>query len=120
GEVNEAQGRVTVAERDYIDARNLDKTIFGDTAPTALADLRLGAFYSNQQLYPASIDAYKEAFAILAKDRVARSEVVSDQIVPFEAAASAAGNHALDADIFRASQLTNSDVTDQVIARVAA
>ena len=120
GEVNEAEGRVVVAERDFRDARDLDKTIFGDTAPTALDDIRLGEFYSAQQLYPASIDAYHQAFAILAKDRVARGEVVSDQIVPFEAAASASNDHALDADIFRASQFASSDVADQVIARVAA
>lgn len=120
GEVNEAEGRVTVAERDFIDARNLDKTIFGDAAPTALANLRLGKFYSDQQLYSASIDAYHAAFAILAKDPIARSEVVSDQIVPFEAAADATGNHSLDADMFRASQLAGSGLADQVIARVAA
>jgi CHAT domain-containing protein len=120
GEVNEAEGRVTVAERDFLDARNLDKTIFGETAPTALADLRLGKFYSDQQLYPASIDAYHAAFAILAKDPIARSEVVSDQIVPFEAAANASNNPSLDSDMFRASQLANSGVADQVIAGVAA
>jgi CHAT domain-containing protein len=120
GEVNQAEGRVTVAERDFRDARDLDKTIFGDTAPTALDDLRLGEFYSAQQLYPASIEAYRAAFAILAKDRVARGEVVSDQIVPFEAAAAASNDPALDAEMFRASQLANSGVADQVIARVAA
>jgi CHAT domain-containing protein len=120
GEINAQQGRVVVAERDFHDARDLDKTIFGDTAPTALADLRLGQFYADQQLYPPSIDAFHSAFAILGKDRVARGEVVSDQIVPFVAAASASGDHALDADIYRASQLANSDVADQVIARVAA
>jgi CHAT domain-containing protein len=118
GEVNEAQGHVVQAERDFRDARDLNKQIFGDTAPTALANLKLGRFYSDQQLYPASIEAYQAAFAILARDRVARGEVVSDQIVPFVAAASAAGGH--DADIFRASQLANSDVADQVIAEVAA
>jgi CHAT domain-containing protein len=120
GEVNEAEGRVTVAERDFIDARNLDKTIFGETAPTALADLKLGKFYSDQQLYPASVDAHHAAFAILAKDPVARSEVSSDQIVPFEVAAAASNNSSLDADMFRASQLADSGVADQVIARVAA
>jgi CHAT domain-containing protein len=120
GEVNEAEGRVTVAERDYRDARDLDKTIFGDTAPTALGDLKLGEFYSNQQLYSASVESYRAAFAILGKDRVARGEVVSDQIVPFETAAAASNDRALDADMFRASQLANSGVADQVIARVAA
>lgn len=120
GEVAAADGQVVSAERDFRDARDLDKTIFGDTAPTALADIRLGEFYSAQQLYPASIEAYRAAFSILAKDRVARGEVVSDQIVPFEAAAAATNDRALDADMFRASQLADSGVADQVIARVAA
>jgi CHAT domain-containing protein len=120
GEVSAAGGRVVPAERDFRDARDLDKTIFGDTAPTALADIRLGEFYSAQQLYPASIEAYRAAFAILAKDPVARSEVVPDQIVPFEAAAAASNDPTLDADMFRASQLADSGIADQVIARVAA
>ena len=126
GEVNAAQGRVVIAERDFIDARDLDKKLFGDTAPTARADLRLGRFYTDQQLYPASIGAFREAFAILAKDPIARSQIVPDQIVPFLAAASTlatqdgAQKPALDADMFRAVQLVNSGVADRTIARVAA
>ena len=126
GEVNAAQGRVVIAERDFTDALALDKKLFGDTAPTARAQLRLGRFYAEQQVYAASVAAFRAAFAILAKDPVARSQIVSDQIVPFLAAASALGRQdpaqraALDADMFRAVQLVNSGVADQTIARVAA
>lgn len=125
-EVNAAQGRVVVAERDFGDALALDKKLFGDTAPTARAQLRLGRFYAEQQLWPASVAAFRDAFAILAKDPVARSQIVTDQIVPFLAAASALGAQdasqraALDADMFRAAQLVNSGIADRTIARVAA
>jgi CHAT domain-containing protein len=126
GEVNAAQGRVIVAERDFRDALDLDKKLFGDTAPTARAQLRLGRFYAEQQVYAPSVTSFRAAFAILDKDPVARSQIVSDQIVPFLAAASALGQQdpaqkaALDADMFRAAQLVNSGVADQTIARVAA
>ena len=124
GEINEHDGRVVAAERDFRDARDLDAKLFGDSAPTAQADLRLGHFYSDQQLYPASVEAYRKAFAILAKDRNARSQVVSDQIVPFIKADAAIGGDAdraaRDTEIFKASQLANSSVADQAIARVAA
>ncbi|MEI9995548.1 MAG: CHAT domain-containing tetratricopeptide repeat protein [Rhizomicrobium sp.] len=126
GEVNAAQGRVVVAERDFTEALTLDQKLFGDTAPTARAHLRLGQFYAQQQLYTASVASYHSAFAILGKDRVARSQIVSDQIVPFLAAATALAvqdpsqKPALDAEMFGAAQLVNSGVADQTIARVAA
>ncbi len=126
GEVNAAQGRVVVAERDFTEALELDRKLFGETAPTARAQLRLGRFYAEQQVYGPSVAAFRAAFAILGKDPVARSQIVSDQIVPFLAAASALGvqdpgqKAALDADMFRASQLVASGVADQTIARVAA
>ena len=87
GEVNAAQGRVVVAERDFTDALDMNQKLFGNTAPTARAQLRLGQFYSDQQVYPAAVASYREAFAILAKDPVARSQIVSDQIIPFLVAA---------------------------------
>ncbi|MEI9991928.1 MAG: CHAT domain-containing tetratricopeptide repeat protein [Rhizomicrobium sp.] len=126
GEVNAAQGRVVVAERDFTDALGMDKKLFGDTAPTARAQLRLGRFYAEQQVYAASVASFRAAFAILAKDPIARSQIVSDQIVPFLAAAAALGAQdpaqkaALDADMFRAAQLAASDLADRTIARVAA
>ena len=120
-EVNERAGRVVVAERDYQDALGLDKKLFGDTAPTARMELKVGAFYSDEQVYSSALTSYRAAFAILAKDSVARSEIVPDQIAPYITAAVAANtDHSLDAEIFRASQLANSDVADQTIARVAA
>ena len=125
GEINEREARVVTAERDFHDAVELDKKLFGDTAPTAMAELRFGKFYSDQQLYPASLAAYREAFAILAKDPVARSQIVPDQIVPFVTAAEASAKDpqqkaALEAELFRASQYANSDVADQTIARASA
>jgi CHAT domain-containing protein len=88
--------------------------------------MKLGEFYAEQQLYPASVAAYRAAFAILAKDPNARAEIVAEQVVPFLAAASAlaaqdaAQKPALDADMFRAAQLAASDLSDRTIARVAA
>jgi len=126
GEVNAAQGRVVVAERDFLDALAMDQKLFGDTAPTARAQLRLGRFYADQQVYTASVKSFRDAFKILDKDPVARSQIVADQIVPFLTAATALGAQdpaqkaALDADMFRAVQLVNSGVADQTIARVAA
>ncbi len=126
GEVNAAQGRVVVAERDFNDALALDTKLFGDTAPTARAQLRLGRFYSEQQLYVASVAAYRNAFAIVGKDAIARLQLMPDDVVPFLAAASAlaaqdAGQRAaLDEEMFRAAQLVSSGIADQTIARVAA
>ncbi len=125
GEINERQGRVVTAERDFKDALALNQKLFGDTAPTALAELRIGRFYSDQQVYPAALTSFRAALAILAKDRIARSEIVPDQIVPFIAAADASSKDpqqraVLAAEVFQASQLVNSDVADQTIARAAA
>jgi CHAT domain-containing protein len=118
GEVNEADGRVVNAEQNFRDARDLDQKLFGDTTRTALADLRLGQFYSEQQLYAPAVDAYRAGFAILAKDPVGRAQIVPDQIVPYVAAMRATNGD--DADVFRTAQLTASSLADQTIARVAA
>ncbi len=120
GEVNAQQGRVVPAEHNFEDARDLDKKLFGDTAPTAAAELRLGAFYSGQQLYAPALASYRDAFAILGRDAVARSRVMADQIVPFFDAAAAAPGSVADGDMFRASQLINGGVAGQTIARMAA
>ncbi len=124
-EINERDGRVAEAESQFRGALALDRKIFGDSAPTALMELRIGRFYSDQQVYPASLASYRAALAILAKDPVARSEVLPDQIVPLIAAAVAISadpqqRSLLEPEIFRASQLVNSDVADQTIARAAA
>lgn len=118
GEINERQGRVVAAEHDFRDAADLDRRLFGDGAPTAQAELMLGRFYADQQVYPEALEAYRSAFAIMAKDSVSRAEIVPDQIVPYFAAASATGG--ADAEMFRASQLINSGLADRTIARVAA
>jgi CHAT domain-containing protein len=121
GEINERRGRVVAAEHDLRDARDLNTKLFGETAPTALADLRLGGFYARQQLYPAALDAFHSAFAIAATDPVARAEVASDDIVHYTTAELASGDPATrNAKIFSAAQLVNSSVADKTIARVAA
>jgi CHAT domain-containing protein len=121
GVINEQQGRVVAAEHDLRDARDLDIKLFGDAAPTAFADMRLGAFYVRQQVYSAALDAYRAGFAIAASDPVARGEVTPEDVVAFTTAELAAGDAAVrGAEIFRASQLVNTGVADQTIARIAA
>src|SRR5205823_2168328 len=66
------------------------------------------------------------AFTILEKDRAARSDFAFDQLAPFLKAASALAERegerrgALEADMFRAIQLTDAGVADQTIARASA
>ncbi|HUN52509.1 MAG TPA: CHAT domain-containing protein [Candidatus Sulfotelmatobacter sp.] len=121
-EINERDGRTVAAEHDYRDARDLDVKIFGDTAPTAAADLRLAEFYTRQQLYAPAMDAFRLATAIAAKDPIARAQLLPDDVVQYVAAdmGNGAGDAARDADIFRVSQFANTGVADQTIARVAA
>ena len=67
----------------FNDALAMDRKLFGDGGPTIQALLQLGRFYSDEQIYPSSVASYREAFALLAKNPLARSQVVADQIVPF-------------------------------------
>lgn len=125
-EIDEARQRVVPAERQFRDAVAMEKKLFGDTAPTALSEMRLGTFYADQQVYSAAVAAYRPALDILARDPVARAAIGADEIVPFLAAAAVlAGRNqqpraGLDADAFRASQLIGSTVTGRTIARAAA
>jgi CHAT domain-containing protein len=124
GEVNERDGRTVPAEHDFLDARDLDVKIFGDTAPTAVADFRLAEFYTRQQLYPPAMEAFRLGAAIAAKDPIARSQILPDDIVQYVSAdignGASADQAARDAEIFRVSQFANTGVADQTIARVAA
>ena len=124
GEINAQQGRVATADRDYNDALGMDLKLFGDTGPTIQAELALGRFYSEQQIYPSAIIAYRKAFASLAKDPLARSQVVADQLIPFLAAANASLSGSdrarLEQEMFAASQMTDAGVSGQTIARMAA
>lgn len=122
GDINAASGRVLAAERNLKDAAELDAKLFGETARTAAARIHLGAFYSGQQLYPASLDAYRKAFAILRANKTARAHLVADQLLPyFTAAAAQTGRSAaFDAEIFTAAQFVGGGVSDQTIARMAA
>ena len=121
GEVNEASGRVVPAEHNFKDAADLDKKLFGDAAPTASAELQLGAFYASEQIYQPALEAYREAFRIFAANKVARSRVVADQLLPyFDAANAQAKTPALENEMFEAAQLAGGGVADQTIARMAA
>jgi CHAT domain-containing protein len=124
GEINEAQNRVVQAEHDFRDARDLDRTLFGDTAPTALADFNLGQFYARQQLYPPALEAFRAGFDIANNDRAARTEVQPDVLVDFIAAETASANGKISseaaAEIFRNVQLSRTGVADQAIARIVA
>jgi CHAT domain-containing protein len=124
GEINAQQGRVATADKDYNDALAMDLKLFGDTGPTIQAELMLGRFYSEQQIYPSAITAYRKAFASLAKDPLARSQVVADQLIPFLTAANASlqgsDRARLEQEMFAASQMTDAGVTGQTIARMAA
>jgi CHAT domain-containing protein len=124
GEINEQQGRVVAAEHDLRDARDLDTTLFGETAPTALSNLRLAEFYTRQQLYGPAMDSYHLAFAVAQKDPVTRAQIYPDDIVQFIAADMGKGANAAqadrDAEIFRTTQFATTGVADQTIARVAA
>ena len=42
-QVNERQGRVIEAERNFLDAIRLKQKLFGDSAPVVLSELRMGA-----------------------------------------------------------------------------
>ena len=83
GEINARENRVAVAERDLQEAASMDKRIFGNGTATAMAQLRLGAFYADQQVYPAAIAAFRDAFKILDRDEIARVQIAADQITPF-------------------------------------
>ena len=123
-DINARQGRVVFAERQYIDALAMNRKLFGDGGPTIQNLLQLGRFYSDEQIYPSAIASYREAFALLAKDPLTRSQVVTDQIIPFITAANAslggADRAKLEAEMFAASQMTDSGVAGQTIARMAA
>jgi CHAT domain-containing protein len=125
-EINAKLGRQATAERNYAAALTYRQRLFGDTLPTARTYLALGRLYADEELYPKSVNAYKSAFAIIEKDRAARSEIIFDQLAPFFAAASAladkepAQRAALDEDMLRAIQLVGSSVGDQTVARATA
>ena len=102
----------------------MDIKLFGETGPTIQAELALGRFYSEQQIYPSAIIAYRKAFAALAKDPLSRSQVVADQLIPFLTAANASltgsDRARLEQEMFAASQMADAGVTGQTIARMAA
>jgi CHAT domain-containing protein len=123
-EVNERQGRIPQAEKNFLDTVNLRQKLFGDSAPVVLSELRIGRFYADQQLYGPALEHFEAAMKILESNPVARSRIVADQLIPFLAASALAPadeqqRAARDAEIFRATQLVNSDLADQAIARAS-
>jgi CHAT domain-containing protein len=123
-EVNERQGRFAAAERNLLDAIDLRQKLFGDSAPVVQARLTAGRYYAEQQSWPEALIQFRAAMAILEKNAVARSRTVPDQLVPFIATAAALETGPqraqLDAEIFRATQLVDSDLAGQAIARASA
>jgi CHAT domain-containing protein/tetratricopeptide (TPR) repeat protein len=122
GELNQRQGRLAVAERQEQDALRLRQRIFGETGPTALSYLALGRLYGAQDARAASLAAWHAGFDILDRERELKSGINFDQIEPFFAVAAAPGaapTPAVDAELFRAIQLTGASVTDQTIERSA-
>jgi CHAT domain-containing protein len=126
GQIEAQQGRLTAAERNFAAALAFRRRLFGDTAPAAQSYLALGRLYVDEELFPAAVRAYRSAFEILAKDRTARAEFAVDQLTPFLAAASALAERdpqetePLDAEMFRAVQLTGTGVEAQTIERASA
>lgn len=118
GDINAASGRVLAAEHNFKDAVDLDNKLFGNSARTAAAQMHLGAFYDGQQLYGPALAAYRAAFRIFAADKLARSHVMPDQLLPYFDAAVA--GKATEEEIFTAAQLVGGGVNDQTIARMAA
>ena len=121
-DINTRLGRVVEAEREYRDALIMDQKLFGDTGPTAVIELKLGQFYTDQELYTPAVAVFRQALAILDKDDIARSGIVPDQIIPVLVAGStlakrdAQQRDTLQSAIFKASQLIGSDVTSRVAA----
>ena len=119
-EVSEQEGQVVAAERNFHGAIDLDKKIFGDTLPTALSEIELGDFYSRQQVYAPAVSNFREALAILSKTSRAGAALQPEQVIPLLDAAAADPKLGVDDDAFRAVQLVHADVTDDVIAKMAA
>jgi CHAT domain-containing protein len=126
GDINMQEDRVAAAQRNYRDPLAFRQRLFGDTAPTAFAYMKLGRLYERQELYPAAVAAYRSALTIVAHDRSARAELTADRLTPFITAATAlaerdAGQRArLEEDIFAGSQMLGSGVAAQTIAKASA
>jgi CHAT domain-containing protein len=125
-DVNAKLGRVVEAERQYREAIAMDVRLFGESPATLLAELKLGGFYTEQELYPAAVPVFRQALAILSKDKDARASISPDLILPFLVAGAALAKtdatqrESLQSEIFLASQLAGSDVTGLTIAGAAA
>jgi CHAT domain-containing protein len=122
GAISSRQGRTAVAEKQFVQALEIDKKLFGENSSvTIAAQLQLGAFYAGEQVYDAAITTYRQAFSGLDKNAAARAAITADQIIPFlQAATSVKASPALDTAMFAASQLVGGGVESQTIARVAA
>lgn len=126
GQVNAAEQRYPVAEHDFQLALAERDRLFGATLPTAITDMKLGQLYNAEGLYPASVQAYRAAFAILDKEPAGRAQFGFDELAPFFAAATALADSdpkqrpALEGDMLHAIQVAGGGVEDQTIARASA
>jgi CHAT domain-containing protein len=126
GDINMQEERIGPAQRNYLDALAFRQRLFGDTAPTAFAHIKLGRLYERAAAYPAAVASYRSALAILARDRNARSQLTADSLTPFIAAAAKLAEKdsgqraALEEDVFRSSQLLGAGVAAQTVAKASA
>jgi CHAT domain-containing protein len=126
GQVNAAEQRYAVAEHDFQLALAERGRLFGNTLPTAITDMKLGQLYTTEGLYPAAVQSYRAAFAILDKDPAGRTQFGFDELAPFFAAATTLADKdpqqrpALESAMTHAIQLAGGGVADQTIARASA
>ncbi len=129
GEVNGRVGQVADAEADFAAALQQRQRLFGDTVPTGAVHMALGRLYHAEGVYAAAIDSFRRGRATLAKPEnaaAARDELAVERLMPYldSLAELAAQNPdqraALHAEMFEVSQLIDTGVTSDTIARAAA
>jgi len=125
GRVYAVLGRLNEAELSFRGALVYQQRLFGDTAPKATTLLALAGVYADEEFYDDSLRAYDAGMAILAKDELARSRIVFDQVAPVLVAASAVAEQQparraeMNAKMFEAVQLLSAGVADQTIAQAS-
>jgi len=126
GKVYAATGRLNEADASFRGALVFQQRLFGETAPTATTLLALSGVYADEEFYLDSVRAYDVAMKILAKDELARSRIVFDQVAPVLTAASAIADQSPDKraemneKMFAAVQLLSAGIADQTIAKASA
>lgn len=126
GDVLAREGRLREAEESLRGALIFNQRLFGNSAPTAMTLLAIGRVYTADKLYDEALRAYKFALDIVARDDVARSLLVYDQVAPLVTIDNALGRKSpnrraeLDGVLFKALQYMSASVADQTVARASA